>query len=96
VSSDGKNVEITIPAIGDTTELRVTGIDYEHDDGKGTKALFRWSDVSYNPISENGFRRGLAKKKGQKRAQLRAVYNKDITGKDMKGQIPIADHQIGV
>ena len=69
---------LTVGFDGDVAELRIVGIDYKTVIN-GKELLFPFSDATYNPISENAYRRGFARAKGDPTVNLRPNYM-DIQG----------------
>lgn len=74
---------------GDITELRIVGIDYEMD-FEGQKVLFPFSSPAYNKITENAYRRDLARQKGETDVYLRPSYANVPGQKKLSGdKVPV-------
>jgi hypothetical protein len=88
-SPDAEDASVSFSDVGDITELRIVGIDYVMDH-KGKKVRFPFSDPKYNPITENEYRRALARSKGQKDVYLRPSYA------NVAGQVPLSTDKVRV
>ena len=80
-TTSGKTIRIG--ETGDVTELRIVGINYKTTID-GLEVTFPFADETYNPISENAYRKALAQKKGVP-PQVRPYYA------NVAGQIPRTD-----
>ena len=88
-SPDDPTATLGLSEVGDVTELRIVGIDYLMDH-KGKKVRFPFSDPRYNPITENAYRRELAKSNGETHFLFRPSYA------NVAGQVPLPTAKIPV
>jgi hypothetical protein len=80
-TQEGETLQISDQ--GDMAEIRIVGIPYEKPKKGGGKVTFPFHDRTFNPFTENEFRKQFAALKGETEFYLRPTYAKVV------GQVPL-------